>query len=517
MENVITYKKEGRLNALNNAISKIISGNSIFVNATEPDVKAILESLTKGEEDTKLETFSKLLNEFDFELVKPLVLLKKLNLFLTPENIIKLDYEVKKRLATGLEIENMDIDTIDILILDKIKELEEYKVYHGPYDSFNIDGSESVGLGDWYDGCHEYNIEMAKQEPLMKYGYYEDYDKFIKYAIDKDGNCLYSSIAGHLNAIGYENKLWDQCDVRRIIYEEGIELLNVIKDKDIQNANLNDLTQDYLDNIVLSGCTEAAPEYGSSIDVLLFSMKTKINVKIIESDVSLFGFSGKGLYYGATIDELRNGIDLESNSNSNGFVNYSRDPINIVQPLYLLVDVRNQHYDLLILKEGKNDSDGLIIGFENRKYINNPLHNYIPFRYINKDFIKRTIYEQYMIYLETKSLLVKEDQTLKKALELEERRLAQYKKQMLERKERERQKMAEEAARIRDRKPDEEKDEMSSELEKEQDFRERKIKVKELIESRPIVKHRDLLPNGDFFSNNRQEEIVKSIIRCISV
>ena len=58
---------------------------------------------------------------------------------------------------------------------------------------------------------------------------------------------------------------------------------------------------------------------------------------------------------------------------------------------------------------------------------------------------------------------------------------------------------------------------MSSELEKEQDFRERKIKVKELIESRPIVKHRDLLPNGDFFSNNRQEEIVKSIIRCISV
>jgi len=218
----------------------------------------------------------------------------------------------------------------------------------------------------------------------------EDKGPYLLYKTEPDGNCLFTALAGHLNAIHYLYPVtWDQCMVRKMVHafiEQHAEFTNELFEQVEKMSR-----ETYLRNL-LQGCevTDQSDYYGSAIDVIAFAMATKITACINSSQLG----GNFVIYHNVKKEEVYNLCF------SHTFPDTHVAPYQIRQPVYLFLEGR--HYDLLIRK---NEQPEIVPGEFGKRlfstyYPNDPVHPYIPFSYITSASIYRQIEEKKEAYIQ---------------------------------------------------------------------------------------------------------------------
>lgn len=330
-----------------------------------------------GPEDTNLKMIKQYLEEASCNPeLKSFLLRKK---FPSQDSIARLSSKDKTILAGILEIG----DTSNEALLEAIQRKKVYPVHgliRGP-------------LFETHREFFELKTEMAEskygeryQEELLKGNEFlipkEDtvvnYDEsFDLYNITKDGNCLFTAMAGHLNAIRFmELTDWNQHHIRRnlVKFYKKTPLFRV----DDFYSQYGDGTRASYLKLLEEGCSREQcgyERYGTTMDVMAFAIMCKINVNIYYLD----GF--ESCYYDTTEEEL-------SERYLSGKPYTKRKvPTNVHKPMYLAFDAPRRHFDLLILKKGA--SEPLKSTVRGIPYVE-PV-TYIPFPHITEDIIRSRI------------------------------------------------------------------------------------------------------------------------------
>lgn len=332
---------------------------------------------TDGPEDTNLKMIKQYLEEASCNPeLKSFLLRKK---FPSQDSIARLSSKDKTILARILEIG----DTSNEALLEAIQRKKVYPVHgliRGP-------------LFETHREFFELKTEMAEskygeryQEELLKGNEFlipkedtvVDYDEsFDLYNITKDGNCLFTAMAGHLNAIRFmELTDWNQHHIRRnlVKFYKKTPLFRV----DDFYSQYGDGTRASYLKLLEEGCSGEQcgyERYGTTMDVMAFAIMCKINVNIYYLD----GF--ESCYYDTTEEELSERY-LSGKPYSKRKV-----PTNVHKPMYLAFDAPRRHFDLLILKKGA--SEPLKSTVRGIPYVE-PV-TYIPFPLITEDIIRSRI------------------------------------------------------------------------------------------------------------------------------
>ena len=382
---VITYSSQA--DGLIKASDAIMRGAYNEFSTDDPCLDTLLKLLIlksgdakDGPEDTNLKMIKQYLEEASCNPELKSVLLRKK--FPSQDSIERLSTKDKTILARILEISDISKEAL-------FEAVQRKKVYP-------LHGLIRGPLFETHREFFELKTEMVEskygeryQEELLKGNEFliptEDTvvnydDTFDLYNITKDGNCLFTAMAGHLNAIRFmELTDWNQHHIRRnlVKFYKKTPLFRVA---DFYTQYGDGTRASYL-KLLEEGCSSEQcgyDRYGTTMDVMAFAIMCKINVNIYYLD----GF--ESCYYDTTEEEL-------SERYLSG-IPYSKRkvPTNVHKPMYIAFNAPNRHFDLLILKKGV--SEPLKSTARGIPYVD-PV-TYIPFPLITEETIRSRIKKQ---------------------------------------------------------------------------------------------------------------------------
>jgi hypothetical protein len=350
-------------------------------------IRLLIAERNDGPEDTNLKMIKKYLEDASCNPELKSFLLRKR--FRSKDTIDKLSPSDKTILAGILKIG----DTSNDALFDAI---QRKKVYHlhglirGPlldtHPEFFELKSEVEESGEYGD---RYQEEIFKRNEFLIPT--EDtvipYDAtFDRYNIKKDGNCLFTAMAGHLNAIRFLGlNDWNQHHIRKnlVKFYKKSPLFRV----DDFYRHYGDGTRASYLKLLEEGCSSNVcgyDRYGTTMDVMAFAIMCKINVNIYYLD------GVETCYYDTTKEELSvRYISAEQ------YDKKRKIPANIHKPMYLAFDITKKHFDLLLLKNAVPEPLQSTIPSSYEK-----LESYIPFPQITAETIRSRIREQRAYFYE---------------------------------------------------------------------------------------------------------------------
>jgi hypothetical protein len=395
----LRYSKKNISEVAHEASSLIKSGLYKFQDSSEESIKILLPGLQSVERQhikDKLDLFLQLVkahkaNDMTWKHseIRQLVLEEREELLKALGKQAEMEVILSKRESP----EHRDEELAQLLIRSVQPEREIVQGTLFKYFSqFNKDGTAADGqhVSDWYHSPdnelrsgYEEQVKRLAPGVSVTYGYYSTFNEsFWVYKVKPDGNCLFSVMAGHLNGIRYSGKTnWDACSIRneiRDFAESKVELTDEILQQQLHLTKMK-----YMENLK-KGCSqqEIGEElYGTTFDIILFSMRFKINVKCLiprSKQEQIF-------YYDTTFDELKGEYGLTYQYSVARAI-----PPNVIQPMYMIQTTDSNHFDLLMKKMDVPDS------ISRKEYqveyvALDPVHSYIPFPSIDEAYIKRKI------------------------------------------------------------------------------------------------------------------------------
>jgi hypothetical protein len=306
----------------------------------------VLLSREGGPEDENLKLIKKYVEEKSCNPeLKSFLLRKK---YPNKDSISRLSPRDKQTLADILGI----ADTSNDALFDAVQSKKGYptrELIRGPLFQTHPEFFElKAELAESkYGELYQHQLEAGNGDLIPKADTVDPYNEtFDVYNIEKDGNCLFTAMAGHLNAIHFlELTDWNQSHIRQNLVK-FYKKSPLFRD-DHFFTNLAPTRSSYL-KALESGCDSSycgEDRYGTTMDVMAFAVMCKINVKI-------YYIGGEETcYYDTTEQELIGRYDSIEQ-----YAPGRKIPANLHKPMYLKLEVRRpQHFDLLILKKGARD------------------------------------------------------------------------------------------------------------------------------------------------------------------
>jgi hypothetical protein len=350
--------------AYHQALYLIHDMNFKFVDATDPILKNLLKTVKK-----ELHIIDESINS---------ILFFRINKLPYESLVLKTDWSDKiddmdetqiQRLAEALNVKREQLEetikSLEIQALTKTGK-SNGQLIKGPIEETHRDWYELDDKGSYTDMQHAFymNTILGKADSLIKDNYYTDMDgefsHFMQYHVPNHNSpdsssietttSLFEAMSYHLNAIHLNEFEWTSQMIRS----------NIVRNLGDYPSQLNTKICIYI--------------------IHAFAITFQINVGIYIKDRT----EKFMVYKETTREELRKILDEPS-----VYPPERATSVNIVQPMYVLLDSSSNHCDLLILKSGDEK-----IGSKSQSVSYRPLdglHPYIPNTSVNELSIRRRI------------------------------------------------------------------------------------------------------------------------------